>query len=166
MSGDVKTKVAGGERMPEENQTAESPLLLVKVYQDSMAVLFRIDAELSGADKVQEQHLTELATVESELNTLAQREMTFQTLKRAVATAEANAELYGRRMIEEEISLDSRAAKILSVKVIQRAGTSLAPIFPNYKAVAAVSIVLSFALAFGIAAYFGLDQARNRHGLG
>ncbi len=163
LADDPDGKPTPNARTPEELQTADAPLLMVKIYQDSMAALFRLDSELSGSDKVREQYIAEISQLTNELDRLASGEKTFDNLKRLIAAAEANATLYEKRMIEEQINFDSRASKIHSVKVIQRASRALSPVFPNYTTLLGLMVAVSFVVAFVLAAYSGYREALIQH---
>ena len=118
-------RAAAGSRIGEsralDDRSSDPPLLLVKVYQDSMVSLFKLNADLAGAQNMQRQQLEEMAKLTSDLNGLSQNEQQFASLKRAVAQASFNSDLYAKRMVEEQINAESSAAKFSSVKVLQRA---------------------------------------------
>lgn len=115
-----------------DDRSSDPPLLLVKVYQDSMVALFKINSDLAGAQSMQKQQADEIAKLTVELNGLSQNEQQFATLKRAVTQATFNSDLYAKRMVEEQINAESSAAKFSSVKVLQRSTEPLRPVFPNY----------------------------------
>lgn len=126
-----------------EERSADPPLLLVRVYQDSMVELFKVNADLSGARGREAQQTEEIAAITEELNRLSINEKEFARLERAVKEAAANSDLYSRRMVEEQIAAESNAAKFSSVKVLQSATVPFRPVFPNYWLVLALAIFLS-----------------------
>ena len=134
-----------------DDRSSDPPLLLVKVYQESMAALFKVNSDLAGAQNMQKQQVSEVASLTSELAVLSANEPKFARLKRAVEQAVYNSDLYSRRMIEEQINAESNAAKFSSIKVLQKATISLKPVFPNYILVAALAVMLGGASGLGVA---------------
>jgi uncharacterized protein involved in exopolysaccharide biosynthesis len=115
-----------------DERSADPPLLLVKVYQDSMVDLFKINSDLVGAQSLERAQTEEVANLTAELNVLAENEQQFDRLKRAIDRATYNADVYSKRMVEEQINAESSAARFSSVKVMQRATVPLRPVSPNY----------------------------------
>lgn len=114
-----------------DDRSSDPPLLLVKVYQESMTELFKLNADLAGHQNLQQQQLDEAAKLAAELNKLSENEQIFSALKRALDQAVSNSDLYARRMVEEQITAESNVAKLSSVKVLQRATIPVRPVFPN-----------------------------------
>jgi uncharacterized protein involved in exopolysaccharide biosynthesis len=148
-----------GERAPSrstdsralDERSSDPPLLLVRVYQESMVSLFKANSELSGAQSLQQQQLVELGRLMAELNTLAENERQFVSLKRAVDQASYNSDTYSKRMIEEQINAESNTVRFSSVKVLQKALAPLLPIFPNYMVITVVSALGSLLAGLGAA---------------
>ncbi len=140
-----------GENHALDDRSSDPPLLLVKVYQDSMDTLFKINADLTGTQNLQKQQTEELAKLTSDLNSLADNEQEFSRLRRAVAQATYNSDLYSKRMVEEQITAESDAAKFSSAKVLQQATQPLRPVFPNYILVTIVSFLFSLLVGVGVA---------------
>ena len=115
-----------------DDRVSDPPLLLVKVYQDSMEQLFQVNAEMGGLQNRERQQMDETAKVISQLNGLTSNEQRFAALKRAVAQATVNSTTNANRMVEEESNAALSAAKFSSVKIIQKATVPLRPVFPNY----------------------------------
>jgi hypothetical protein len=77
----------------ERSLTEAPPLLLVRVYQDTMAALFKVDADFAGA-KNREAHLgTELLSVNKELAALSSREAEYNRKPRPDAGGDRCREL-------------------------------------------------------------------------
>ena len=134
-----------------DDRSSDPPLLLIKVYQESMAGLFKVNSDLAGAQNLQRQQVDEVANLTAELALLSENEQKFLRLKRAVAQATLNADLYERRMVEEQINAASNAAKFSSIKVLQQATIPLKPVFPNYTLVAALGVMLGGAAGLAAA---------------
>ncbi len=115
-----------------DDRVSDPPLLLVKVYQDSMEQLFQVNAEIGGLQNRERQQMDETAKVISQLNGLTSNEQRFAALKRAVAQATSNSTTNANRMVEEESNAALSAAKFSSVKILQKATVPLRPVFPNY----------------------------------
>jgi len=121
------------------------PLLLVKVYQDAMANLLKVNTDLNGSLNVEKELTVELDKVNAELASLASKQAEFDRLKRVLTRASAATEHYGSRVIEEQINQDiAKKAQLSSVRVVQRAEKSALPMFPQ-----AIHLVL-LALVGGI----------------
>lgn len=133
-----------------ERGAGDPPLLMVKVYQDAMVGLFKINSEIRGLQDLAEQQQTELSTLNAELVKLAGVEAEFARLKREVALASYNAELYSKRTIQEQIDSDLRSAKLSSVRVIQKAQVPIRSAFP--KGWLFLMLGLAFGAVGGVAA--------------
>ncbi len=143
---------------PTDDRTGDPPLLLVKVYQDSMVELFKVNADLAGEQNLLKQQTDETARLSTELNAMTASEQTYAMLKRAVDQATYNSDLYARRMVEEQITAESNVAKLSSVRVLQKATVPVRPVFPNY------ILVTLAAAALGGAAGVGVALLRERAG--
>jgi uncharacterized protein involved in exopolysaccharide biosynthesis len=97
-----------------------------------MVDLFKINSDLVGAQSLERAQTEEVANLTAELNVLAENEQQFDRLKRAIDRATYNADVYSKRMVEEQINAESSAARFSSVKVMQRATVPLRPVSPNY----------------------------------
>ena len=127
------------------------PLLLVKVYQDNMAALMKVNAELNGSSELLKGLGTELDQVNKELALLSANEAEYGRLKRVLTTASTAAAHYANRILEEEISSEvAKKSQLSSLKIIQRAITPKEPVFPQ------VPHLIVLALAGGIVLGFAL----------
>ena len=142
-----------------DGRTSDPPLLLVRVYQDSMVALFKVNADLVASQGLQQQLAGEAAALTAQLDMLSANAERYAQLKRALDQANLNADLYTHRMIEEQIEAESDAAKFSSVKVVQKATVPLRPVFPNYLLVTGLAAVVGGVL--GIAAAFLRSLARG-----
>lgn len=149
-----------GESRSIDDRASDPPLLLVRVYQDSMAALFKINADLAGAQGLQTQQGIELARVNTDLNGLAVNEQEYLRLRRAIDRTAYNADLYAKRAVEEEIAAESRAARFSSVKVLQKATVPLRPASPNYIAFTLMAAIASVLVGCGAALLRARIRAR------
>lgn len=136
---------------PRERGAGDPPLLMVKVYQDAMVGLFKINSEIRGLQDLAEQQHTELSTLNAELVKLAGVEAEFARLKREVALASYNAELYSKRTVQEQIDSDLRSAKLSSVRVIQKALVPIGAAFPKGWLFLALGLALGAVAGVGAA---------------
>ena len=140
MSRENGLSKGSGARATDE-RLADPPLLLVKVYQDSMVTLFKVNSDLTGTEDLEKQQLAEMAKVTQDLDTLSQNEQEFLALKRAVTQATFNSNTYANRVTEEQINDELNAAKLSAIKVLQKATVPLRPVFPNYILFTLVALV-------------------------
>lgn len=129
----------------------EPPLLLVKVYQDGMAQLLKINSELAGFNLMAEAQERELKRVDAELATLIGKEAEFDRLKKAVAMASYNAEIYGKRLFEEQVNADLAKARMAGLRLVQAAFVPVTPAFPNVAMIGAGALVVGFMAALAMA---------------
>lgn len=161
LSGGERTAPASPQSKTVEERTGDPPLLLIKVYQDSMVELFKINADLANAESLLKQQTAEISKITEDLNRLSINEKDFATLKRAVTQAAANSDLYSRRMIEEQIAAESSAAKFSSVKVLQSASVPFRPVFPNYWLVFVLAVVFGSLGGLASALVFSRIEGRS-----
>ena len=139
------------------------PLLLVKVYQDAMANLLKVNTDLNGSLRVEKHLVGELDKVNAELASLSSKEAEYDRLKRVLTRASAAADHYGSRVIEEQINQDiAKKTQLSSVRVIQLAEKSTAPVFPRGTHIAVLSIVGGIALGSAIAVMLELARVARR----
>jgi uncharacterized protein involved in exopolysaccharide biosynthesis len=134
-------KNLGGPDYKPENSTVDGnladygempPLLLIKVYQDNMSTLMKVNADLAGYASLGTALGTEIATVNAELVSLTSKESEYDRLRRVLTRASAAAENYGSRTIEEKIKSDiSKKSQLSSVRVVQNADVPYTPAFPT-----------------------------------
>jgi succinoglycan biosynthesis transport protein ExoP len=137
----------------------QPPLLLVRVYQDAMASLLKINSELNGSLQLEKLLEDELRQVNSQLADLSSKEAEYDRLKRVLTRASNAADQYGTRMIEEQTSVDiAKRAQLSSVRVIQSAEKPIAPLFPRISHL--VVLALFGGLAAGAAIAITLEMAK------
>jgi uncharacterized protein involved in exopolysaccharide biosynthesis len=142
-------------------KSSEPPILMVKVYQEALVELLKVNAELEGLTKLEHDQRDQLAQLNQELNELAGKAGEFARLQRAVAQATESAGSYARRTVEEKIASSLNVAKISPVKIIQRAVTPVDPAFPRYGLMLAGVFALSLAASIG-APLYAENRSRKR----
>ena len=76
-----------------------------------MVELFKINSDLVGAESLEQSQTEEMAKLSAEMNALAENEQQFDRLKRSIDRATYNADVYSKRMVEEQINAESSAAR-------------------------------------------------------
>ena len=140
------------------------PLLLVRVYQDAMATLLKVNTELSGYSKMEKLIGTEIEQVNAELASLSSKEAEYDRLKRLLTRASAAADHYGTRMGEEQISSDiAKKTQLSSLRVVQLASAPLSPSFPQISHLAILALLGGFALGSAMIAMLELKRLHDRN---
>jgi polysaccharide biosynthesis transport protein len=147
------------------------PLLLVKVYQDNMASLMKVNADLNGSTLLLDQLAMELETVNNDLASLSAKEAEYGRLKRALTTSSAAAAQYANRILEEEISSEvAKKSQLSSLRVVQRAITPTEPVFPQVPQLIGLALIggilLGFALIVGPELARGAKSSQEKRALG
>jgi hypothetical protein len=160
----------GGARMSqaERSLTDAPPLLLVRVYQDTMDALFKVDAEFAGAKNREALLGTELENVNKELAALSSREAEYNRLNRDLTLAVTAAESYARRTTEERLNSSLATARVLGLRIAQSASPPDFPAFPQLSIFLALGLVGGIVLASAAAllpealAYVGTYDVASR----
>jgi hypothetical protein len=130
---------------------------MMRVYQDTMLGVFKLNSELTGLESLQKEQNEELRRLNSALDALSAKAAEFAKLKRILAQASLNSETYAKKTVEERISAESNAAKFSIVKIVQRAHAPLRPISPSYRFIAALALIAGMvgavAAALGVEAF-------------
>ena len=119
----------------EVDQLEETPpLLLVKVYQDNMAALMKVNAELNGAKELINQLGIELESVSKQLAVLAAREAEYERLKRVFTTASTAAAHYANRIVEEQLNSEvAKKSQLSSLKSFRERPLRQPPCFRRFR---------------------------------
>jgi uncharacterized protein involved in exopolysaccharide biosynthesis len=145
-----------------QNEEDAPPLLLVKVYQDAMANLLKVNTDLNGSLRVEKLLTVELEKINAELASLSSKEAEYERLKRAFTSASAAAEHYGSRVIEEQINQDiAKKNQLSSVRVVQRAEKSIVPVFPRAAHLVLLALVGGIALGSAFALMVEFTRVRR-----
>jgi polysaccharide biosynthesis transport protein len=138
------------------------PLLLVRVYQDAMASLLKVNTEINGSLRLEKLLVAELEKVSSELASLSSKEAEYDRLKRVLTRASAAADHYGSRALEEQLNTDiAKKTQLSSVRVVQQAEKPVVPVFPRTIHLVMLALVGGIALGSGIAVMLELARARQ-----
>jgi len=146
----AEKQAAGG---ASDDLASDPPLLLVRVYQESVQMLVRLRSELAGLTALEVQQTTELKTVDNELTLLSENESEFERLKSQVDLARQRGDLYGRKVSEQQLDADLNANRFTNIRVVQAATIPADPVFPR------PHILIPLALFAGLLAGIGLSLA-------
>ncbi|MDQ8728056.1 hypothetical protein [Bradyrhizobium sp. LHD-71] len=155
-------------RRPTEAATRQEleetpPLLLVKVYQDNMATLMKVSADLNGATELLNQLGTELENVNADLASLSSKEAEYGRLKRILTAASQAAAHYANRMLEEQINAEvAKKTQLSSLRVVQRPIAPTDPVFPQVPHLIILALVGGILL--GLTIIVGPEIARASMG--
>lgn len=139
------------------------PLLLIKVYQDAMAGLLKVNTELNGALNVEKVLVLEIDKVNQELGSLSSKQAEYDRLKRVLTRASTAADHYGSRVIEEQINQDiAKKTQLSSVRVVQRAERPALPMFPRTPHLILIAVFGGLALGSGLAVMLEFMRARRQ----
>ena len=162
--------LAGPEFRSSAGQQANSnfddtpPLLLVRLYQDAMAALLKVNSDLSGYIKVERMIRAEIEQVNAELASLSSKESEYDRLKRILTRASASAEHYATRMGEEQISSDiAKKTQLSNVRVVQVAESPINPLFPTIMHLAVLAVLGGIMMGSALIVMLELLRARLEH---
>jgi polysaccharide biosynthesis transport protein len=131
----------------ERSFTEASPLLLIRVYQDTMDALFKVDADFAGTKNREAQLGIELQRVNKELAALSSREAEYNRLSRDLTLAVTAAESYTKRTTEERINTSLANARVSGLRIAQLASPPDSPAFPQLIIFLALGLVGGIVLA-------------------
>jgi uncharacterized protein involved in exopolysaccharide biosynthesis len=140
------------------NLGSDPPLLLVKVYQDTVALLVKLHTELAGLHALEEHQKGSVKNLDQELDQLSAKEAEFERLRREVVQARDNADMFAKKAREEQLSQDLNARKLSTVQVLQGPTMPLKPIWPKPGLLLALGLVLTFAPTVGASVLFRIAR--------
>jgi succinoglycan biosynthesis transport protein ExoP len=144
----------------------DPPLLLVRVYQDTVQLLVRTNSEVVGLKSLGVQQEAEVATVEKELNTLVGKEAKFYELQQDFDLARQNATKFAEKAVEQDLDTALAIRKVSKLRVVGEESRPTRPVFPRPVPFLAfgllLSTTLSVALAFLLAYFKGSSRQLNQ----
>lgn len=139
-TGDAATKLP--------NLTGDPPLLLVRVYQDTIANLVKINTDLAGLQAKRKYQQSEIAEFDRKLADLSAKEATYERIRQRAELARATAAQFAKKAVDEQIQQDLNAQRLSTVRIVQPPMPPIQPIWPRPTIIA---IALLFALLPAIA---------------
>jgi uncharacterized protein involved in exopolysaccharide biosynthesis len=147
--GLTNSQTSSGQSYDQQPFSSDPPLLMVRVYQESVQNLVRLRSEAAGLRALEEQQVKESAKVDAELRALSSNEAEFERLKRELGLARQRVELYAKKVNEQQLEADLNANRFSSIRVVQAATTPLEPVFPK------PHLLIPLALLIGLIAGMG-----------
>jgi uncharacterized protein involved in exopolysaccharide biosynthesis len=139
----------------------ESPLLLVRVFQETAQSLVNLNSSIIGSRALETAQEKSLAGVEQRLNELSSVQAEFGRLKSEVDQTAKILEAHVGRAAEAQMNADWDASeKLSSVKVVQSATRPLQPVFPPKPLL--ITLGAAIGLIGGAAASAALESMRQR----
>ena len=137
----------------------ESPLLLVRVFQESAQTLVNLNASIVGLRALKQSQEQALESIEAKLVTLSSIESEFERLKSEVEQTSGALQAHLKRAREAELNVDWDASERLkSIRVLQAATLPSTPVFPP-KTIFMLVFLVAGAVA-GTAVCVGLGMLR------
>ncbi|HLH93090.1 MAG TPA: Wzz/FepE/Etk N-terminal domain-containing protein [Xanthobacteraceae bacterium] len=134
----------------------ESPLLLVKVFQESAQSLVNLNSRTVGLRALEQAQTKDVAELEDRLARLSTQEAEFLTLKSEVDQAQKILEAHIGRAADAQTNADLETSdKLARVKVVQSATSPLEPVFPQ------VPLFLTLGAAIALLAGAAASVARD-----
>ncbi len=137
----------------------ESPLLLVKVFQETAQTLVNLQSRVAGFHALEVVETNEVARIEKDLVRLSSDEAEFVRLQSEVDQAAKILEAYIGRAADAQTNADLEASDQLShVKVVQSATAPLEPVYPPKP------LFLTLGAAIGMLAGAAASIVRGKRG--
>jgi uncharacterized protein involved in exopolysaccharide biosynthesis len=127
---------------------SEPPLLLVRVYQDTLESLVRTNSEFSGLRDLVGHQQNELTRIEEKLANISSRRAEFEHLKRNVDLAKVSADSFARRSVDQQVDLSLSLQNILRLQVVQEATVAINPVFPTRTLIIGSGVISGLIAAF------------------
>jgi polysaccharide biosynthesis transport protein len=154
---DTNDALTGSNKIPAN----ESPLLLVKVFQETAQSLVNLNSEIVGLKSLEKSQNDALADVERKLGSLSSISSEFRRLNDQLEQVSKVLEAHVGRAADAQMNADWDASeKLSSVKVAQSATAPTEPVFPPKPLFVALGAVIG--LVGGTAACVLLEAARAR----
>jgi uncharacterized protein involved in exopolysaccharide biosynthesis len=133
--------------------SSDPPLLLVRVYENTMANLVRLHTELAGLRALESHEERMLKKFDDEISSIVSKQAEYDRLEREVVYAKANDEVFTKKALELQLSQELKAKNLSSVQVIQEATMPMGPTRPW----------LLLAMGLGICVFPFLVMVLHRH---
>ena len=104
---------------------SDPPLLLVKVYQDTIANLVNLRTELAGLRALEADQRSTIEHLDEKLNSLGSKQAEYGRLSREVADKRALDEIFSKKIAELQVSRELNEHLLSDVNVVQAASLKL-----------------------------------------
>ncbi|WP_262296006.1 GumC family protein [Microvirga sesbaniae] len=123
-------------------KNSDPPLLLVRVYQDTVQMLVRTNVDLAGLNSLSVRQQAELEAIGRDLETLSAKETEYSRLKQNLDVASHSSELFARKAVEQEVDAAALSAQQFSkLQVAQDATVPTRPSSPKAVVFLAVGVL-------------------------
>jgi len=139
---------AAASKLP--NLTGDPPLLLVRVYQDTIAELVKLNTDIAGLQAKVKYQQVEIENVDRQLAELSAKEAAFDQLRQRVELAKASADQFAKKAVDEQIQQDLNAHKLSTVRIVQPPTQPVEPVWPR-RLVVALALFLAAIPPLGFA---------------
>ena len=144
----------------------ESPLLLVRVFQDTAQSLVNLNSEIVGLRSLETSQSKTLADVERKLSDLSSVGAEFGRLKTDLDQVSKVLETHVARAAEAQMNADWDASeKLSSVKVAQSATAPTEPVFPPKPLFLTLGAVIGLLCGAAVCAMLEAVSARRRQAM-
>jgi uncharacterized protein involved in exopolysaccharide biosynthesis len=133
ITGPKQNAPSGNDALTDANKVPanESPLLLVRVFQDTAQSLVNLNSDIAGLRSLEKSQAEALSDVDRKLSDLSSVEAEFGRLKSELEQVSKVLEAHVARVADAQMSADWDASEKLSnVKVAQSATAPTEPVFP------------------------------------
>jgi uncharacterized protein involved in exopolysaccharide biosynthesis len=150
-----------GQQAQIDRLAADPPLLLVRVYQDTIALLVKLQSDLAGLRALEAKQQEAVQKQAEFLGDLAKKEAQFEQLRLSVDHARQNYETFTKKAQERQLEQDQTAARLSSVQIVQPATMPLRPVSPSLAFLCALVLALALFPVGGVVAYHVATSANN-----
>lgn len=142
---------ADGDRI--DRLATDPPVLLVKVYQDTIASLVKLHTDLDGLVALEQNQASQIKALDTSLNGLADQAAEFEKLKLASDAASQRVKAYTKRSLDEQLSHAMNTNKLSSIQIVQSPTVPFKPIWPVPVLLFAAAFALCLLPVSGVVAY-------------
>lgn len=143
--------VATGDRI--DRLASDPPILLVKVYQDTIAYLVKLHTDLDGLVALEQSQAEQLKGLDTNLNALADQAAEFEKLKLAADAANQRVKAYTKRALDEQLTHAMNTNNLSSIQIVQSPTIPFKPIWPVPVLLFAAALGLCLLPISGLVAY-------------
>ncbi len=142
---------AAGDRI--DRLANDPPILLVKVYQDTIANLVKLHTDLDGLVALEQSQAEQLKGLDTNLNGLADQAAQFEKLKLAVDAANQRVKAYTKRALDEQLTHAMNTNNLSSIQIVQSPTIPFKPVWPVPVLLFAAALALCLLPISGVVAY-------------
>lgn len=142
---------AAGDRI--DRLATDPPVLLVKVYQDTIASLVKLHTDLDGLVALEQSQAGQVKALDNELNSLADQSAAFEKLKLATDAASQRVKAYTKRALDEQLTHAMTTNKLSNIQIVQSPTVPFKPVWPIPALLIAAALALCLMPIGGVVAF-------------